>query len=70
MTTMTMTKVRLELTAPDGNMVKVEYENSDDRAPNIGSNMQYNRWYFKVLKCHYEETSPKTLVIKGALYVF
>lgn len=68
-----MTKVRLELTAPDGNLIRYEYETSiaeEHLPPDIGSNMQVNRWLFKVLKCHYEETSPKTLVIKGALYGF
>lgn len=66
----TMTKVRLELTAPDGNRITKEYETSNGLEPDVGSKMQYNRWIFKVLKCHYEETSPKTLVIKGALYEF
>lgn len=66
----TMTKVRLELTAPDGNLIRYEYEDSNGQEPDLGSNMQVNRWRFKVLKCHYEETSPKTLVIKGALYGF
>lgn len=66
----TMIKVRLELTAPDGNLIHHAYETSDKQEPEVGSNMQVNRWRFKVLKYHYEETSPKTMVVKGALYGF